>query len=139
MPFAPPPPIAAPVAAARFDDPFAAMRPPEGKHFDLQSVDDGRPAVSVRRTASVAALIILIIAVLVAAAVGFGFGASSVGRRMFNQANFGAKRVKTELGRDAEDHHPDHHGGEPEFCSVWRPAGRSLSPSTTSSSKIWTW
>jgi len=73
------------------------MRPPEGKHFDLQSVDDGRPAVSVRRTASVAALIILIIAVLVAGAVGFGFGASAVGRRMFNQANFGAKRVKTEL------------------------------------------
>ena len=73
------------------------MRPPEGKHFDLQSVDDGRPAVSVRRTASVAALIILIIGVLVAGAVGFGFGASAVGRRMFNQANFGAKRVKTEL------------------------------------------
>ena len=97
MPFAPPPPIAAPAAAPRFDDPFAAMRPPEGKHFDLQSVDDGRPAVSVRRAASVAALIILIIAVLVAGAVGFGFGASAVGRRMFNQANFGAKRVKTEL------------------------------------------
>ena len=97
MPFAPPPPVAAPVAAPRFDDPFAAMRPPEGKHFDLQSVDDGRPAVSVRRAASTAALIILIIAVLVAGAVGFGFGASAVGRRMFNQANFGAKRVKTEL------------------------------------------
>jgi hypothetical protein len=73
------------------------MRPPEGKHFDLQSIDDGRPAVSVRRTASIAALVILIIAVLVAGAVGFGFGASAVGRRMFNQANFGAKRVKTEL------------------------------------------
>jgi hypothetical protein len=97
MPFAPPPPRAAPPAAPRFDDPFAAMRPPEGKHFDLRSVDDGRPAVSVRRTASVAALIIFIIGVLVAGAVGFGFGASAVGRRMFNQANFGAKRVKTEL------------------------------------------
>jgi hypothetical protein len=95
--FAPPVPFAAPAAAPRFDDPFAAMRPPEGKHFDLHSVDDGRPAVSVRRTASVAALIIFIIGVLVAGAVGFGFGASAVGRRMFNQANFGAKRVKTEL------------------------------------------
>ncbi|HJX51596.1 MAG TPA: hypothetical protein VJ801_02410 [Polyangia bacterium] len=95
-PFAPPP-RAAPPAAPRFDDPFAAMRPPEGKHFDLRSVDDGRPAVSVRRTASVAALIVFIIGVLVAGAVGFGFGASAVGRRMFNQANFGAKRVKTEL------------------------------------------
>ena len=97
MPFAPPPPVAAPVAAPRFDDPFASMRPPEGKHFDLQSVDDGRPAVSVRRAASTAALVIFIIGVLVAGAVGFGFGASAVGRRMFNQANFGAKRVKTEL------------------------------------------
>jgi hypothetical protein len=98
MPFAPPPPsLGAPAAAPRFDDPFAAMRPPEGKHFDLQSIDDGRPAVSVRRTASMAALVIFIIGVLVAGAVGFGFGASAVGRRMFNQANFGAKRVKTEL------------------------------------------
>ena len=97
MPFAPPPPVAAPVAAPRFDDPFASMRPPEGKHFDLQSVDDGRPAVSVRRAASTAALVIFIIGVLVAGAVGVGFGASAGGRRMFNQANFGAKRVKTEL------------------------------------------
>jgi hypothetical protein len=99
MPFAPAPSLGAPAPAAapRFDDPFAAMRPPEGKHFDLQSVDDGRPAVSVRRTASMAALVIFIIGVLVAGAVGFGFGASAVGRRMFNQANFGAKRVKTEL------------------------------------------
>ena len=97
MPFAPPPPVAAPAAAPRFDDPFAGMRPPEGKHFDLQTVDDGRPAINVRRTASVAALVILIIAVLAAGAVGFGFGASAVGRRMFNQANFGAKRVKAEL------------------------------------------
>ncbi len=97
MPFAPPPSAAAPPAAIRFDDPFAAMRPPEGKHFDLQSIDDGRPAVSVRRTASMAALVIFVIGVLTAGAVGFGFGASAVGRRMFNQANFGAKRVKAEL------------------------------------------
>ena len=73
------------------------MRPPEGKHFDLQSVDDGRPAVSVRQKGGLAGRVILVIAVLVAGAVGFGFGASAVGRRMFNQANFGAKRVKTEL------------------------------------------
>jgi hypothetical protein len=97
MPFAPPPSLGAPAAAPRFDDPFASMRPPEGKHFDLQSVDDGRPAVSVRQKGGLAARVILVIAVLVAGAVGFGFGASAVGRRMFNQANFGAKRVKTEL------------------------------------------
>jgi len=73
------------------------MRPPEGRHFDLQTVDDGRPAISVRQKGGLAGRVILFIAVLVAAAVGFGFGASAVGRRMFNQANFGAKRVKSEL------------------------------------------
>jgi len=106
-PMAPfPNPIAAPVAqmpapppaATAFNDPFAAMRPPEGKHFDLHSVaDDGRPSVSVQKGGGMASRIILIIAVIIAAAVGFGFGASAVGRRMFNAANFGAKRVKAEL------------------------------------------
>jgi hypothetical protein len=95
------PPVAAPapvpVAQPAFDDPFASMRPPEGKHFDLHSVDDGRPSVSVQRGGGLASRIILVIAALVAGAVGFGFGASAVGRRMFNQANYGAKRVKTEL------------------------------------------
>ncbi|MGB8298105.1 MAG: hypothetical protein WCG85_22015 [Polyangia bacterium] len=99
-PFAPAPSLGAPpapAAAPRFDDPFASMRPPEGKHFDLQSVDDGKPAISVRQKGGLAGRVILFIAVIVAAAVGFGFGASAVGRRMFNQANFGAKRVKSEL------------------------------------------
>jgi hypothetical protein len=73
------------------------MRPPEGKHFDLRQSDDGRPSVSVQQKGGMVGRIILIIAVLVAAAVGFGFGASAVGRRMFNAANFGAKRVKVEL------------------------------------------
>jgi hypothetical protein len=73
------------------------MRPPEGKHFDLRATDDGKPAVSVRQGGGLAGRIILIIAVVIAGAVGFGFGASAVGRRMFNSANFGAKRVKAEL------------------------------------------
>jgi hypothetical protein len=94
-PVAAPPP--APVAAPAFDDPFASMRPPEGKHFDLRAADDGRPSVSVAKGGGLAARVILIIAVLISAAVGFGFGASAVGRRMFNAANFGAKRVKAEL------------------------------------------
>jgi hypothetical protein len=93
-PMAPVPP---PIAAPAFNDPFAAMRPPEGKHFDLHAGDDGRPAISVARKGGLAGKVILVIAVAVAAAVGFGFGASAVGRRMFNAANFGAKRVKTEL------------------------------------------
>ncbi len=73
------------------------MRPPEGTHFDLRVTDDGKPAVSVRQGGGLASRIILIIAVIVAGAVGFGFGASAVGRRMYNAANFGAKRVKAEL------------------------------------------
>jgi len=101
----PPAPAPAPVAAPgpfaaaqpAFDDPFASMRPPEGKHFDLRSTDDGRPPVSVQRGGGLASRIILVIAVVVAGAVGFGFGASAVGRRMFNQANYGAKKVKVEL------------------------------------------
>jgi hypothetical protein len=98
-PAPPPPPQAAPPPASpAFNDPFAAMRPPEGKHFDLRSVsDDGRPAISVQQRGGLAGKIILIIAVLVSAAVGFGFGASAVGRRMYNSANMGAKRVKAEL------------------------------------------
>jgi hypothetical protein len=98
-PAPPPPPQAAPPPAGpAFNDPFAAMRPPEGKHFDLHSVqDDGRPAISVQQRGGLASKIILIIAVLVAGAVGFGFGASAVGRRMYNSANLGAKRVKAEL------------------------------------------
>ncbi len=73
------------------------MRPPEGRQFDLRPVDDGRPAINVRQRGGLAGKIILLIAAAVAAVVGFGFGASSVGRRMYNQANFGAKRVKVEL------------------------------------------
>ena len=42
-------------------------------------------------------MVILGAAVLVAGSVGFGFGASAVGRRAFNQANSGAKRVKVEV------------------------------------------
>ena len=73
------------------------MRPPEGKHFDLRQSDDGRPPVSVQKGGGLAGKIILIIAVVVSSAVGFGFGASAVGRRMFNDANRGAKKVKAEL------------------------------------------
>ena len=98
-PAAPPPPQPAPPPAAPvFNDPFASMRPPEGKHFDLRATaDDGRPSISVQKGGGLASRVILVIAVLVAAAVGFGFGASAVGRRMFNDANRGAKKVKGEL------------------------------------------
>jgi len=74
------------------------MRPPEGKHFDLRSSsDDGRPSISVQKGGGLASRIILVIASLIAAAVGFGFGASAVGRRFFNDANRGAKKVKVEI------------------------------------------
>jgi hypothetical protein len=94
-PAAPPP---APAAAPAFDDPFAAMRPPEGKHFDLHAVqDDMRPAVSVRRRAGVAGLLILIVVGIITAVIGFWFGGISVGRRNFNQTNAAARVVKEEL------------------------------------------
>jgi len=92
-----PPPAPEAAAAPAFADPFASMRPVEGQHFDLRPTDDGRPAVSVQQKAGLAGRLILATAVLIAAAVGFGFGASAVGRRMYNSANFGAKRVKVEL------------------------------------------
>lgn len=73
------------------------MRPPEGKHFDLRPVDDGKPTESVSSKGGMGGKVILGIAIVVAAAAGFGFGGATVGRRMFNSANFGAKRVKFEL------------------------------------------
>jgi hypothetical protein len=95
-PAAPPPPTAA--AGPAFDDPFAAMRAPEGRHFDLRAVqDDMRPAISVRRRTGIAGLLILVVVAIGTAVIGFWFGGISVGRRNFNQTNAAAKVVKEEL------------------------------------------
>jgi hypothetical protein len=99
-PAAPPPPRPAPSPAAppAFDDPFAGMRPPEGKHFDLHSVqDDMRPAIHVGRRGGWGSLLILAVVAIGTAVIGFWFGGISVGRRNFNQTNTAAKVVKEEL------------------------------------------
>jgi hypothetical protein len=90
-------PAPSPAAAPTFADPFASMRPPEGKHFDLRPVDDGKPMVNVHQKSGFGGRVITIIGILVAGAVGIGFGANNVGRRNMNLTNFGAKRVKAEL------------------------------------------
>jgi hypothetical protein len=78
-------------------DPYASMRPPPGRTFDLRAVDDGVPAANVRSRGGVFGFVMLAIAVMVGGGVGYGFGAAAVGRRAFNQANAAARKIKTEL------------------------------------------
>lgn len=92
------PPMAAPSAApSPAHDPFAAMRPPAGKSFDLRPIDDGMPAESVRSRGGKAGLVIGLILLVVGGGVGYGFGAAAVGRRAYNAANAAAKKVKSEV------------------------------------------
>jgi hypothetical protein len=86
---------AAPAPASH--DPYAAMKPPAGRSFDMRNVDDGVPVANVRSLGSKVALLIVLFLVAASAFVGYGFGASAVGRRMFNITNATARRVKPEL------------------------------------------
>jgi hypothetical protein len=90
-------PAPAQAPAPAFDDPFASMRPPEGRHFDLSAADDGRPTVSVRQRGGLAGKVILLLVASGTAVIGFWFGGISVGRRNFNTTNAAAKVVKKEL------------------------------------------
>jgi hypothetical protein len=78
-------------------DPYAAMRPPPGRTFDLRPVDDGMPAQNVRSGGFRAAFVFGIITALVGGVLGVGFGMTQSGRRAYNETNKAAKRVKTEL------------------------------------------
>jgi hypothetical protein len=78
-------------------DPFASMRPPEGRQFDLRPVDDGVPAENVRSGASKAVLVVGLVLFGVGAVGGYGFGGAAVGRRAYNAANASAKKVRTEV------------------------------------------
>jgi hypothetical protein len=78
-------------------DPYASMRPPPGRQFDLRPVDDGVPAQNVRSGGFRAALIFGVIAALVGGVLGVGFGMTQSGRRAYNETNKAAKRVKAEL------------------------------------------
>ena len=90
-----PAPAAAPVSAAL--DPYASMRPPAGRQFDLRPVDDGAPVASVRRGGFWAALLLGVVMAVVGSGVGAGFGMSVSGRRAYNDTNRAAKKVKTEI------------------------------------------
>jgi hypothetical protein len=95
------PPFGAPTTGAgpapQGHDPYAAMRPPPGKQFDLRPVDDGQPVANVKHGRAVALLIVGLIFAGVGCFLGVGFGIGMSGRRAFNETNRAAKRVKAEV------------------------------------------
>jgi hypothetical protein len=102
MPMAVPHPMGAahapaPAPAAPIHDPFAAMRPPAGRQFDLSPATDGLPAENVRSKGAVFALVIGAIALVAGGVLGVGFGIGMSGRRAFNATNAAARRVKAEF------------------------------------------
>ncbi|HEX2659919.1 MAG TPA: hypothetical protein VHU40_16660 [Polyangia bacterium] len=90
-----PQPPAAPAAAAP-QNPFAGMKPQQGK-FDLRSIDDGVPVEKVKSGAGKAVIAASFVVGIAAFALGAGLGISSVGRANMNTANRAAKVVKAEL------------------------------------------
>jgi hypothetical protein len=88
---------AIPSSAPPAHDPFAAMKPPAGRTFDLRAVDDGAPVANVRSRGGKAALVIGGLLLVAGASVGYGFGAVAVGRRAYNNTNAAAKKVKAEV------------------------------------------
>jgi len=87
---------AMPAAAAPHVDPFAGMRPQQGR-FDLRSIDDGMPVEKVKGGGGKAVIIASFVVGIAAFALGAGLGISSVGRANMNTANRAAKVVKAEL------------------------------------------
>jgi hypothetical protein len=95
-----PPPVGSPVnlgAPSPALDPYASMRPPPGRTFDLRPTDDGVPVANVKRSGFVGTLIVGGILAVVGLVVGLGFGIGMSGRRAFNETNRAAKRVSAEL------------------------------------------
>ena len=95
-PFGAPHPARQPTPAQGLD-PYASMRPPAGKQFDLRPVDDGIPVANVKRGRAVALLMVGLIFAGVGGVLGVGFGIGMSGRRAFNETNRAAKRVKGEV------------------------------------------
>ncbi|MEP6653576.1 MAG: hypothetical protein ABJA82_09475 [Myxococcales bacterium] len=83
-------------AAAPSLDPFAGMKPQQGR-FDLRSIDDGMPVEKVKAGAGKAVIITSFVVGIAAFVFGAGMGISSVGRANMNTANRAARTVKTEL------------------------------------------
>jgi hypothetical protein len=78
-------------------DPYASMRPPPGRQFDMRPVEDGVPVESVRRGGFRAALVFGIVMAVAGGVLGIGFGMAMSGRRAFNDTNKAAKTVQTEV------------------------------------------
>jgi outer membrane murein-binding lipoprotein Lpp len=78
-------------------DPYAAMRPPPGRQFDLSPVNDGQAVANVKSRGFTTALIFGAVLLGVGAVVGIGFGMAMGGRRVYNQTNRAAKQVSSEL------------------------------------------
>jgi hypothetical protein len=97
---APPPAMGggyAPQAPA--PDPYASMRPPPGRQFDLRPVDDGVPIESVKRGGFSFALLVALGGAVAGAVLGVGFGMAMSGRRAYNITNSAAKSVKSEVDK----------------------------------------
>ena len=94
---APPPAMGGGYQQAPAPDPYASMRPPPGRQFDLRPVDDGVPVETVRSGGFRAALVIGIIMAVAGGVLGVGFGMAMSGRRAFNDTNRAAKKVKSEV------------------------------------------
>ena len=104
-------------------DPYASMRPPPGRQFDLRPVDDGVPVESVRRGGFRAALVLGIVMAVAGGVLGVGFGMAMSGRRAFNETNRAAKAVQDRGRGDAQVGHPDRRRGGPEPAA--RPGGQA--------------
>jgi hypothetical protein len=90
-------PSMAAVSAPAAHDPYAAMKPPAGRTFDLRPVEDGIPVANVRSRGGKAILVILSLVLAAGVVVGYGFGNVAVGRRAYNATNAGARKIKGEL------------------------------------------
>jgi hypothetical protein len=78
-------------------DPYASMRPPPGRQFDLGPVNDGQPVANVKGRGFGPALIFGAVVLGIGAVIGIGFGMAMGGRRVYNQTNRAAKQVSAEL------------------------------------------
>ncbi len=96
-PFAAPVQAPAPVAQAPAYDPYAAMKPPSGRQFDLRPLDDGSAIENVRSRGGRVVLLGTVAALVIGGGIGWGFGVAAVGRANFNSANAAAKKVRADL------------------------------------------
>ncbi|HEY0708654.1 MAG TPA: hypothetical protein VGG33_17735 [Polyangia bacterium] len=78
-------------------DPYASLRPPEGRTFDLRPIEDAQPVANLKSGGFRTAIIIGVALGAVGLFVGGGFGTTVSARRAWNATNAAAKTVDTEL------------------------------------------